>query len=97
VKIAGRYLILILPGMRAWVINKKIRRQQMITADIKGGVELKGNRLTLIKEFITIYYALEKADPALLDTAIDIIEKQAADGLEADDFIKKVVDLHGLE
>jgi hypothetical protein len=33
----------------------------------------------------------------LLDTAIDIIEKQAADGLEADDFIKKVVDLHGVD
>jgi hypothetical protein len=69
----------------------------MITADIKGGVELKGNRLTLIKEFITIYYALEKADPVLLDTAVDIIEKQTADGLGADDFIKKVVDLHGNE
>lgn len=40
---------------------------------------------------------LKKTDPALLDTAIDIIEKQAADGLEADDFIKKVEDLHGLE
>lgn len=67
----------------------------MITADIKGGVELKGNRLTLIKEFITIYYALEKADPALLDTAVDLIEKQTADGLGADDFIKKVENLKG--
>ena len=69
----------------------------MITADIKGGVELKGNRLTLVKEFVTIYYALEKAGPDLLDLAIDIIEKQTADGLGADDFIKKVVDLHGNE
>jgi hypothetical protein len=68
----------------------------MIKADIKDGVELKGNRLTLVKEFVTIYYALEKADPNLLDTAVDIIEKQTADGLGADDFIKKVVDLNGL-
>jgi hypothetical protein len=68
----------------------------MITADIKGGVELKGNRLTLIKEFVAIYYALEKTNPDLLDAAIDIIEKQTADGLGADDFIKKVVDLNGL-
>lgn len=67
----------------------------MIKADIKGGVELKGNRETLAMEFITIYYALEKTDPDLLDAAIDIIEKQAADGLEADDFIKKVEDLKG--
>lgn len=69
----------------------------MIKADIKSGVELKGNRLTLGKEFVTIYYALEKADPDLLDLAIDIIEKQTADGLGADDFIKKVVYLHGNE
>ena len=68
----------------------------MIRADInKRGVDIKGNRLTLCQEFVAIYYALEKADPALLDAAIDIIEKQAADGLEADDFIKKVVDLYG--
>ena len=70
----------------------------MIRADMnKGEVELKGNRLNLGKEFVAIYYALEKADPALLDTAVDIIEKQTADGLGADDFIKKVVDMHGLE
>jgi hypothetical protein len=70
----------------------------MIKADMnKGGVELKGNRLTLGKEFVAIYYALEKANPDLLDAAIDIIEKQEADGLGADDFIKKVEDLHGLE
>ena len=69
----------------------------MIKADIKGGVELKGNRLTLVTEFVTIYYALEKADPDLLALAIDIIEKHTADGLGADDFIKKVVDLHGNE
>ncbi len=67
----------------------------MITADINKGVELKGNHLTLIKEFITIYYALEKTNPDLLDAAIDIIEKQTADGLGADDFIKKVIDLKG--
>lgn len=67
----------------------------MIKADIKSGVELKGNRLTLGKEFVTIYYALEKTDPDLLDLAIDIIEKQTADGLGADDFIKKVEDLKG--
>jgi hypothetical protein len=40
---------------------------------------------------------LKKADPDLLDTAVDIIEKQTKDGLGADDFIKKVVDMHGLE
>lgn len=34
-------------------------------------------------------------DPGLLDAAIDMIEKQTADGLGADDFIKKVVDLKG--
>lgn len=61
----------------------------MIKADYnKGEVELKGNRLNLCKEFVAIYYALEKADPALLDTAVDLIEKQTADGLGADDFIK---------
>lgn len=69
----------------------------MIKADINKGVELKGNRLDLGKEFVTIYYALEKTDPDLLDAAIDIIEKQTANGLGADDFIKKVVDLHGLD
>lgn len=70
----------------------------MIRADMnKGEVELKGNRLNLGKEFVAIYYALEKTDPDLLDAAIDIIEKQTADGLGADDFIKKVVGLHGLE
>ena len=70
----------------------------MIKADINKGVDLKGNRLDLGKEFVMIYYALEKTDPDLLDAAIDIIEKQTADGLGADDdFIKKVVDLHGLE
>ena len=70
----------------------------MIRADInKRGVDIKGNRLTLCQEFVAIYYALEKADPDLLDTAVDIIEKQTADGLGADDFIKKVVDMHGLE
>ena len=69
----------------------------MIRADIKDGVELRGNRLTLGKEFVTIYYALEKADPDLLDLAIDLIKKQTADGLGADDFIKKVVHLHGNE
>lgn len=70
----------------------------MIRADYnKGEVELKGNSLTLVKEFLTIYYALEKANPDLLDAAIDIIEKQTADGLGADDFIKKVVNLHGNE
>lgn len=69
----------------------------MIRADInKGGVELKGNRLTLGKEFVAIYYALEKADPDLLDAAVDLIEKQTADGLGADDFVKKVVDMRGL-
>ena len=69
----------------------------MIRADINmGGVELKGNRLDLGKEFVAIYYALEKTNPDLLDAAIDIIEKQTADGLGADDFIKKVVDRHGL-
>lgn len=68
----------------------------MIRADYnKGEVEIKGNSLTLIKEFVTIYYALEKANPDLLDAAIDIIEKQTADGLGADDFIKKVIDLKG--
>lgn len=70
----------------------------MIRADFnKGEVEIKGNRLDLGKEFVTIYYALEKAHPDLLDEAIDCIEKQTADGLGADDFIKKVVDMHGLE
>lgn len=34
-------------------------------------------------------------DPALLDTAVDLIEKQTADGLGADDFIKKVENLKG--
>lgn len=68
----------------------------MIRADYnKGEVELKGNRLDLGKEFVAIYYALEKADPALLDTAVDLIEKQTADGLGADDFIKKVENLKG--
>ena len=68
----------------------------MIRADYnKGEVELKGNRLNLGKEFVAIYYALEKADPDLLDAAIDIIEKQTADGLGTDDFIKKVIDLKG--
>jgi hypothetical protein len=70
----------------------------MIRADMnKGEVELKGNRLNLGKEFVAIYYALEKADPVLLDTAVDIIEKQTADGLGADDFVKKVIDFNGLE
>ena len=69
----------------------------MIKADINKGVDLKGNRLDLGKEFVMIYYALEKTDPDLLDAAIDIIEKQTADGLGVDDFIKKVVDLHGNE
>ena len=67
----------------------------MIRADINIGVELKGNSLDLGKEFVAIYYALEKTNPDLLDAAIDIIEKQTADGLGADDFIKKVVDLKG--
>lgn len=67
----------------------------MIRADINIGVELIGNSLDLGKEFIAIYYALEKANPDLLDAAIDIIEKQTADGLGADDFIKKVIDLKG--
>ncbi len=70
----------------------------MIRANYNMGVvEIKGNSKDLVREFVTIYYALEKTAPDLLDKAIDIIEKQAADGLEADDFIKKVVDLHGNE
>lgn len=67
----------------------------MIRAN-KGEVEIKGDALTLGKEFVAIYYALEKSSPALLDAAVDIIEKQTADGLGADDFVKKVVDLNGL-
>jgi hypothetical protein len=69
----------------------------MIRADINIGVELKGNSLDLCKEFVTIYYSLEKTNPDLLDAAIDIIEKQTADGLGADDFIRQVKDMHGLE
>jgi hypothetical protein len=34
----------------------------MIIADFnKDGVDLKGNRLTLVNEFVSIYYALEKS------------------------------------
>lgn len=43
-----------------------------------------------------IYYALEKTNPDVLDRATDMIERWTKEGLDADDFIKKVEDLHGL-
>jgi hypothetical protein len=44
-----------------------------------------------------IYYALEKTYPDVLDRATDMIERWTKEGLDADDVIKKVVDVHGLE
>lgn len=72
----------------------------MIKADFETGtVEVKSNggKIILENEFMMIYYALEKTYPDVLDRATDTIERWTKEGLDADDIIKKVVDLHGLE
>lgn len=38
---------------------------------------------------------LKKQTPDVLDRATDMIERWTKEGLDADDFIKKVVDMHG--
>lgn len=70
----------------------------MIKADFeKGTVEVKANeKIILENEFMMIYYALEKTYPDVLDRATDMIERWTKEGLDADDFIKKVVNMHGL-
>jgi hypothetical protein len=71
----------------------------MIKADFENGIVLvKANqKIILENEFMMIYYALEKTNPDVLDRATDMIERWTKEGLDADDFIKKVVDMHGLE
>lgn len=70
----------------------------MIKADFeKGAVEIRTNygKPMLVNEFVMIYYALEKTYPDVLDKATDMIERWTKEGLDADDIIKKVIDVYG--